>query len=302
MESRQVLQAPPISRAELERILYPIIPRDLSLYWAALTHASVYNPTFVAEQEIVHPFYTHAGAHPVYGNNFEKLEFLGDSIIHASLAMILIRLFPDKDEGFLSRVRINVEQKSGLAQLCRHTGIANFVKKSPGMNVADDLLENVFEGFVGALFEDQQKFLHCGLQKCTDFLWRTLRLRFDDILHDLRVDNNFKDFVVRLKAKQILQNLTWTNSQTVVQATPTARRQITHHVELVCEYSPERVEYFRIRGYRDPNLLETIQSIPVGVRLERHRVKRSAKTIAEAEQAVCKELMSALSIEVGLLR
>ena len=296
------LQTPPISRAELERILHPIVPRDLSLYWAALTHASVYNPIFVSEQESVHPFYTHAGSHPVYGNNFEKLEFLGDSIIHASLAMILIRLFPDKDEGFLSRVRINVEQKSGLAQLCRHMGVANFVKKSPGMNVADDLLENVFEGFIGALFEDQQKYLHCGLQKCTEFLWRTLRSRFDDIMHDLRVDNNFKDFVVRLKAKQILQNLTWTNSQTVVQATPNARRQITHHVELVCEYSTERLEYFRIRGYRDPNLLETIQSIPVGSRLERHRVKRSAKTIAEAEQAVCKELMNALSVEVGLLR
>ena len=121
-------------------------------------------------------------------------------------------------------------------------------------------------------------------------------------MHDLRVDNNFKDFVVRLKAKQILSNLTWTNTQTVVQATPTSRRQITHHVELVCEFSPERLEYFRVRGYRDPNLLESIQSIPVGTRLERHRVKRSAKTIAEAEQAVCKELMRALSIEVGLLR
>jgi dsRNA-specific ribonuclease len=171
MSSAEFFARPPISRAELERILHPIVPRDLKLYWAALTHASIYNSTFMSEHTNIHPFYT-TDAHVVYGNNFEKLEFLGDSIIHASLAMILIRLFPDKDEGFLSRVRINVEQKSGLAELCRHVGIANFVKRHPGLTAGDDLYENVFEGFVGALFEDQQKYLHCGLQKCTDFLWR----------------------------------------------------------------------------------------------------------------------------------
>lgn len=300
MSSSEFFARPPISRAELERILHPIIPRDLSLYWAALTHASVYKPDFMSEHVHIHPFYT-TDAHVVYGNNFEKLEFLGDSIIHASLAMILIRLFPDKDEGFLSRVRINVEQKSGLAELCRHVGIANFVKHHPGFTGGDDLYENVFEGFVGALFEDQQKYLHCGLQKCTDFLWRVLKSRFTDIMHDLRVDNNFKDFVVRLKAKQILNTLEWNNTQTVSQANPTARRIITHHVELTCEYSPERVEYFRVRGYRDAQLSETIQSIPVGTALKRHTIRRSAKTIAQAEQLACKELMRALSIRVGLL-
>jgi dsRNA-specific ribonuclease len=300
MSSPEFFARPPISRADLERILHPIVPRDLKLYWAALTHASVYNSTFMSEHTTIHPFYT-TDAHVVYGNNFEKLEFLGDSIIHTSLAMILIRLFPDKDEGFLSRVRINVEQKSGLAELCRHVGIANFVKKHPDMNAGDELYENVFEGFVGALFEDQQKYLHCGLQKCTDFLWRVLNSRFTDIMHDLRVDNNFKDYVVRLKAKQILHSLEWNNTQTVVQPTPTSRRLITHHVELTCEYSPERVEYFRVRGYRDPQLSETIQSIPVGASLGRHTIRRSAKTIAQAEQLACKELMHALRIQVGLL-
>jgi dsRNA-specific ribonuclease len=298
--SSDFFERPPISRAELERILHPIIPRDMKLYWAALTHASIYNPTFMSEYTTIHPFYRDE-SHPVYGNNFEKLEFLGDSIIHASLAMILIRLFPDKDEGFLSRVRINVEQKSGLAELCRHTGISEFVKRHPGMSVADELLENVFEGFVGALFEDQQKYLNCGLQKCTDFLWRVLQARFTDIMHDLRVDNNFKDYVIRLKAKQILHSLEWKNSKTVFQATPTSRKVITHHVELICEYSPERIEYFRARGYRDPHLNETIQSIPVGARLGRVVNSHSAKTIAEAEQMVCKALMRELRIKVGLL-
>lgn len=284
---------PPIHRPDLERILHPLRPRDMNLYWAALTHASAYNSISEYPPDSIHSFYKHG--HPIFGNNFEKLEFLGDSIIHACLASILIRLFPTRDEGFLSRVRIGVEQKSGLAELCRKVGLVEFIKKDPAIPYTDDMLENIFEGFVGALFEDQQLFLSCGIQKCTDFIWRTLKARFDNVLHELRVDNNFKDFVVRLKAKRVLESLNW--KHTSVKSPTTGK--IVHTAELVCTFSNERIEYFK-QHHRETNLLETIQSVPVVHTLTR-TVRKSAKTISEAEQAASRDLLELLQIQMQLI-
>ncbi len=290
MNPHNPYENPPISRQDLERILFPLRPRDLTLYWAALTHASAYNN--ISDFPVSHPFYREG--HPIYGNNFEKLEFLGDSIIHACLASILIRLFPTRDEGFLSRVRIGVEQKSGLAELCRKVGLVDFIKKDPAIPYSDDMLENVFEGFVGALFEDQQLFLSCGIQKCTDFIWRTLKARFDNVLHELRVDNNFKDFVVRLKAKRVLESIHWKHT-----SSKTMNTKIVHTAELVCTFSTERIEFFKQHS-RDPNLLEAIQSVPVVHTMSR-TVRKSAKTISEAEQSASRELLEILNIEMQLI-
>lgn len=286
---------PPIERADLERILYPIVPRDLSLYYPALTHASVYGlMQYLPEGSPVHKAYT--VGHPTFGNNYEKLEFLGDSVIHLALASILVRIFPTRDEGFLSRVRINVEQKSGLAELCRRMHFADFIKRDPSVFLSDDILENVFEGMIGAMYEDQQRFLACGVQKCTGFIWQTLKTRFENIEHDLRVDRNFKDYVVRLKAKRVFENLLWTYGTS---RHPTIPRKVMHTATLECSFSPERLAHF-LTMPNDTDLITTMQSIPI-LRTTTRKWTRTAKTIAEAEQEAARELLEALNIEMRLI-
>jgi dsRNA-specific ribonuclease len=286
---------PPIERADLERILYPIVPRDLSLYYAALTHASVYGLLpYLPQGAPVHKAYS--VGHPIFGNNFEKLEFLGDSVIHLALASILVRIFPTRDEGFLSRVRINVEQKSGLAELCRRMHFSDFIKRDPRVFLSDDMLENVFEGMIGAMYEDQQRFLACGIQKCTGFIWQTLKTRFENIEHDLRVDRNFKDYVVRLKAKRVFEGLTWTYTTS---PHPTIPRKVMHTASLECLYSPDRLAHF-LTMPNDADLISTMQSIPV-MRTVSKKSLRTAKTIAEAEQEAARELLRILHIEMRLI-
>lgn len=280
---------PPIDRNTLERLLYPIVPRDITLYWTALTHSSIdvviNDPEY--PQELVHPFYKHG--HRTYGRNYEKLEFLGDSIIHASLAMTLIRMYPDKNEGFLSRVRINIERKSGLAELCNQIGLSNYIKKHPELNLTESMLENVYEGFVGALFEDQQRFLYNGLQRSNEFILRTLRSRFDNI-HDIRIDDNFKDTVLRLLDKKVLESVDFHYTQS----------NKIHNIELTCTYVDPKIKYICLHSYTDPDLINIMNSIPA-LNIKTKITRHSGRNKREAEQGACEKLMENLGIRMNRL-
>ena len=278
---------PPIDRNSLERLLYPVVPRDITLYWTALTHSSIDVVVNDYPQEHVHPFYKNG--HDVYGRNYEKLEFLGDSIIHASLAMTLIRMYPNKNEGFLSRVRINIERKSGLADLCNQIGLSRYIKKHPELNLTQSMLENVYEGFVGALFEDQQRFLYNGLQRSNEFIIRTLRSKFENI-HDIRIDDNFKDTVLRLLDKKVFESVDLQYSQ----------NNKIHYIELTCTYVDSKIRYICVHSYTDPDLMNIMNSIPV-LNIKTKTIRHSGRNKREAEQGACEKLMENLGIRMNRL-
>jgi len=306
-------QEPPIDRISLEKILYPIKPRDLSLYWTALTHVSI--ETLIQQYDNPHPFYING--HSLFGKNYEKLEFLGDSIIHCSLATMLIRMYPDKDEGFLSRVRINIERKSGLANLCNQIGLSKYIKKHPELNLTESILENVFEGFIGALYEDQQKFLYNGVQRSSEFILRVLRSTFDNIHNDLRFDDNYKDLLLRLYDKKVFESIEW--CYTVVgsdnqnnnnnnhnnqnnqnnnnqQQRTNYRPSNLHQVELICKYVENKINHIRVNGYLqlDNN---TMLSIP-STQIKTKNIFQIGKNKREAEQLAAQKLIQFLRIRV----
>jgi dsRNA-specific ribonuclease len=278
-----VFARPPATRAQIEAILHPWIPRDLTLYWAAFTHPSVHSilPEYT---DRVHPWYR--TGHRVFGLNYEKLEFLGDSVIHLSLAAILIRMYPTKNEGFLSRVRINIERKTGLSELARRLGLEGLIKGHPELKTSDAVLENVFEGFIGAFFEDQQIHIYNGLQCCHEFLLRTLRARFANI-NDMRVDDNYKDTVLRLFDRKVFESIDFSYSY----------ENRTHIVTLTCSYVPRRIEYVQTNSYTQSDLAAIMISIPVlGVTATRTHGRGRNKP--EAEQLACKELMEKFHIRM----
>lgn len=295
---------PPIDRPTLERIMHPIIPRDLTLYWTALTHSSIRSLLQHYPENAVHPFYKKG--HKLYGKDYEKLEFLGDSVIHASLSSILIRMYPTENEEFLSRVRINIERKSGLADLCRQLGLATFVKKNPDLALSDAIVENVYEGFVGALFEDQQRFLYNGLQRSSEFILKTLHSRFQNI-HDIRIDDNFKDTVLRLLDRHVFVSIdiAYRSENKAPSTLSTEQQQYrrnekTHISTLICKYVPARVEYISLHGYSQQDLAAVMTSIPELSILTKTIVKTGRNKI-EAEQSACKELMAIMNITMKRL-
>ena len=83
-------------------------PRDMALFRRALTHRSA------------------------AGQNNERLEFLGDSVLNLLAAEQVFAMFPDADEGQLSRLRSRVVSAGPLAQVGSLLGIGDQLQLGSG--------------------------------------------------------------------------------------------------------------------------------------------------------------------------
>jgi ribonuclease-3 len=97
--------------------------------------------------------------HPEAGPHHQRLEFLGDAVLHLILTDALFREFPGEREGALSRRRAVLTRGSSLAQLARDLGLDACLRLSRseeeggGRNRAS-ILEDAFEALVGAVYLD----------------------------------------------------------------------------------------------------------------------------------------------------
>jgi len=85
-------------------------------------------------------------------NNYERLEFLGDSILGFVVADWLYSSFPNLAEGKLSRMRSSLVRKETLANVARDLSLSDFLilgegeLKSGGFNrdsILSDTLESI---------------------------------------------------------------------------------------------------------------------------------------------------------------
>ena len=53
----------------------------------------------------------------------ERLQFLGDAVIHFVIGEYLYHKYPKADEGFLTRLRCKLENRESLFYLAKQTGI-----------------------------------------------------------------------------------------------------------------------------------------------------------------------------------
>lgn len=114
--------------------------RNLTLLRRAVTHPSI------AEE--------HRGC-----DDNQRLEFLGDSILGALLAEKLYHLYPDDDEGILTRGRSVLARGEYLAPLAESLGIHKAMRMSRSElrtkgNLRPSTLEDAIEAVVGAVYLD----------------------------------------------------------------------------------------------------------------------------------------------------
>ena len=105
--------------------------------------------------------------------SYERLEFLGDSILGAMVACDLFERFPKMDEGELTRLKISLVSGATLSEVSQKLGIGPLIvfgesEKGTGSRGMHSALENVYESIVGALYLD------AGYETTHDFVRRTL--------------------------------------------------------------------------------------------------------------------------------
>lgn len=125
-------------------------------------------------------------------DNNECTEFLGDRILDLIVAEYIYDRFPDKDEGFMTTLKIKMVKKETLANLGQKIGVRDLMLVSCHIDRNDGrnnirFYEDIFEAMVGCLYLDQNRDLNI----CRAFVLGVF-LKFIDITKLQETDTNYK--------------------------------------------------------------------------------------------------------------
>ena len=104
------------------------------------------------EQALTHRSYARAG-------NYERLEFLGDSVLNLVISKYIYKRFTDASEGELSRLRASLVKEAALARVAReielgeHLLLGSGELKSGGYRRAS-ILADAMEAIIGSIYLD----------------------------------------------------------------------------------------------------------------------------------------------------
>ena len=101
------------------------------------------------------------------GDNYQRLEFLGDSILGFLVAEELCKRFPDVHEGELTKMRGAVVSESPLSKIVQEKGYDKYLNIG-AVNVSDKMRSDVFESLCAAIYKDG------GIDKSREFVLSNL--------------------------------------------------------------------------------------------------------------------------------
>jgi ribonuclease-3 len=143
---------------ELKKLL-KFSPREINKYKKAFTHRSL---------QLID-----SKGNPI---NYERLEFLGDSILGSVIASYLYKKVPQGSEGYLTQMRSKIVSREHLNELGKDFNLIRFVKSNIDQtNVGDNIHGNIFEALVGAIYLDK------GYNACQKFIYNNVIIPYVDI-------------------------------------------------------------------------------------------------------------------------
>ena len=175
MESEQLeVQTPPpeLSRDFVNALVGTKV-KDLKLYQRAFTHKSALK-RYVGLTD-----------------SYETLEFMGDSVLGFIITKHLFDLHEKEQEGFLTKARTKMVRGKTLCEISKVLGLEKLILMDEkgernGWNMNENIMEDVFEAFVGAIYLD------LGMVHAKRFVLDS----FTKVQTSL-VDDNWKDQLMR---------------------------------------------------------------------------------------------------------
>jgi ribonuclease-3 len=110
------------------------------------------------DQALTHKSFIYETSHPEKVAN-EVLEFLGDAVLSLAISHLLLKKFPDAQEGTLSMLRSQLVKRSSLALLSKELQLETYLllgksqQSNGGMNKSS-IFANAYEAVIGAVFMD----------------------------------------------------------------------------------------------------------------------------------------------------
>ena len=116
-----------------------------------------YKGLAIYEQALTHPSYN--GDANTKHQDYEKLEFMGDSVLGYVTADLVYKNRPEMSEGDLTKLRSVLVSTKPLAAYARKISLDQYVRIGHSISASqvkesDKILENVFESLIGAIYLD----------------------------------------------------------------------------------------------------------------------------------------------------
>lgn len=117
-----------------------------------------FNDIGILEQALVHRSFLNERPEQNIKNN-ERLEFLGDAVLSAAISDLLIKRFPDADEGKLSKFRARLVNETTLAKLATDIELGRFLLLGKGEEITGgrekpSILSDAYEAVIAAVYLD----------------------------------------------------------------------------------------------------------------------------------------------------
>lgn len=127
---------------------------DESLLIQALTHTSYANEKGLK-----------------YTDSYERLEYLGDTVLQLITSEYLLQQFPEAKEGQLTRDRASLVSEKALSQRAKEIGLNEYIMLGKGEEKTDgahkpSILCDVMESLIGAIYKDS------GLGSAQSFIYK----------------------------------------------------------------------------------------------------------------------------------
>jgi len=151
---------------------------------ARLGHA--FRNAALCETALTHTSWVNEAGQPERSDN-ERLEFLGDAVLDLVVSDLLMRRFPDRREGDLSRARAALVSEPGLAQVAVALELGRFIllgkgEERTGGRGRPSILANALEALMGAIYVD------AGFDAAAAVASRLFESRIEEVDQHARLD------------------------------------------------------------------------------------------------------------------
>jgi len=128
--------------------------------------------------------------------NYERLEYLGDAILGVIIAEFLYRQYPDRNEGFLTKMRSKIVNGDHLSLLTQQMGLNRLLDSRIQNEQANrHILGDTFEALIGAIYLDK------GYRRTRRFVLKRVVKKHIDLVELEKNETNFKSQLIEWAQK-----------------------------------------------------------------------------------------------------
>jgi len=116
----------------------------------------------------------------------ERLEYLGDAVLGTIVAEYLFKKYPNKNEGFLTKMRSKIVKRQSLNNIADKMGLDVILNEYNQTRLSRSMLGNALEALVGAVY------LECGYYGTKRYVVQKILRNYLDIHRLEEYDDNYK--------------------------------------------------------------------------------------------------------------